>query len=153
MYVLDSSAFILEYETKGPVVTIAEVFEELNGESIFRFESMKGAGMKLESPKKETIKKIIQISEDTGDRNVLSTTDIGLIATAFEIGGILVTDDYAMQNVAIEIGIEIEGRDKNIIKEKRIWIFKCQSCGRENKKNIDNCPVCGGEFRRKNSSR
>jgi UPF0271 protein len=153
MYVLDSSAFILGYETKGPVVTIAEVFEELNGESTFRFESMKGSGMRLEIPKKETIEKIIQVSEGTGDRNVLSTTDIRLIAAAFEIGGILVTDDYAMQNVAMEIGIEIEGIDKDIIKEKRVWIFKCQSCGRENKKDEGNCPICGGEFRRKNPSR
>ncbi len=153
MYILDSSAFIRGYTKEGHTATVTEVSEELFGEASLRFEAMRGGGMRIQIPHGETIEEVIRIAKKTGDITVISRTDICLIAAAIELEGVLVTDDYAMQNIATEIGLRVEGIAMEKIKEKRNWVFKCGSCGKESKTMQDDCPVCGGELSRKNSSK
>ena len=153
MYILDSSAFIRGYTKEGRTATVAEVSEELNGEARLRFEAMRGGGMEIQVPQERTIEEVIRISKKTGDNTVLSKTDICLIAAAIELGGVLVTDDYAIQNTAAEIGLVVEGIVMETIKEKRNWIFKCESCGKESGTMQKDCPICGGKFSRKNPSK
>ena len=153
MYILDSSVFIRGHTKEGDITTVAEVSEELNGEARLRFEAMRGGGMQIQVPQESTIEEVIRVAKKTGDITVISRTDICLIAAAIELEGVLVTDDYAMQNIAAEIGLRVEGIAMEKIKEKRNWRFKCGSCGKESKTMQDDCPVCGGELSRKNSSK
>ena len=153
MYILDSSVFIRGHTKEGRTATVSEVSGELFGEASLRFEAMRGRGMEIQVPGGETIEEVIQIAKKTGDFTVISRTDICLIAAAIELEGVLVTDDYAMQNIAAEIGLRVEGIAMEKIKEKRSWVFKCGSCGKESKTMQDDCPVCGGELSRKNSSK
>ena len=144
MYVLDSSAFINEFHTDGDIATIPAVREELEDESAYRFDALEGSGMHLHIPDGETVERIERAARETGDLETLSRTDVRLIAAAFELDSRLVTDDYAMQNVAVEV-IDREGID-----EQRSWRFQCQGCGREFDEHHDRCPVCGSDLSRKN---
>jgi UPF0271 protein len=150
MYVLDSSAFINEYHTDEQIASIPDVQSELEDEAAYRFDALEGSGMHLHIPEENTVERIERAAGETGDRDELSETDIRLVATAFELDGRLVTDDYAMQNVAekLEVAVEVIARDG--ITEQREWLFQCAGCGREFDENHDRCPVCGSELSRKN---
>ena len=150
MYVLDASAFINEYHTTNDQATIPMVREELEDESAYRYDAMEGSGMHIHIPEEETVERIERAARETGDRETLSETDIRLVAAAFELDGHLVTDDYAMQNVAekLEVAVELIARDG--ISEQRDWRFQCSGCGREFDENHDRCPICGSDLSRKN---
>jgi UPF0271 protein len=75
---------------------------------------------------------------------------VRLIAAAFELDGTLVTDDYAMQNVAEHLGVVVEAIARDGITEQRDWRFQCQGCGREFDDHRDRCPICGSDLSRKN---
>lgn len=150
MHILDSSAFINEYHSTEQTATVPMVREELEGESAYRFDAMEGAGMYIHIPDVETVERIKRSAAESGDRDVLSETDLRLLAAAFELEGVLVTDDYAMQNVAESMGIEVDIIAQEGIKEQRDWKFQCQGCGRVFDDHHDRCRVCGTELARKN---
>lgn len=152
MYVLDASAFINEYHTTEQVASIPMVREELEGESAYRYDALEGAGMHIHIPNEETIETASRVAKESGDQSTLSDTDIRLLATAFELDGTLVTDDYAMQNVAERLEISVELIAQEGIKEQRTWTFQCQGCGREFEEEHDRCPICGTALARKNPS-
>ena len=150
MRVLDSSAFIQEYHTDGSVATIPMVREELEDESGYRFDAMEGSGMRVHIPDEGTVETVLRAAEETGDREELSATDVRLLAAAFELDGTLVTDDYAMQNVAERLDLDVEVIAREGISEQRDWLFQCQGCGREFDERRERCPICGSALDRKN---
>ncbi|WP_225335136.1 NOB1 family endonuclease [Halomicrobium urmianum] len=150
MYVLDSSAFINEYHTDEPISSIPLVREELEDESAYRFDALEGSGMHMHIPEPETVERVERAARESGDLAELSQTDVRLIAAAFELDGRLVTDDYAMQNVAEKLSIPVEVIAREGIDEQRNWLFQCQGCGREFDENHDRCPICGSDLSRKN---
>ncbi|MFB6151660.1 MAG: NOB1 family endonuclease [Haloarculaceae archaeon] len=152
MYVLDASAFINEYHTDEQIATVPLVREELEDEAAYRYDALEGSGMYIHIPEDETVDRIRRAAGDTGDRAELSETDVRLLAAAYELDGRLVTDDYAMQNVADRLEVAVEVIDREGISEQRDWLFQCQGCGREFEENRDRCPVCGSGLSRKNPS-
>jgi UPF0271 protein len=152
MQVLDSSAFINEYHTDEDIASIPLVQEELEDESAFRFDAMEGSGMHIHIPAQGTVERIERAARETGDFEELSETDTRLLATAFELDATLVTDDYAMQNVAERVGIDVKVIAREGISEQRSWSFQCQGCGREFDENRERCPICGSDLARKNPS-
>ena len=149
MYVLDASAFIHEYHTDESTVTIPEVREELEDESAYRFDAREGSGMRIHIPEPGTIDRIARAAREGGDHGELSDTDVRLLATAFELEGTIVTDDYAMQNVASILDIDVESIAQDGIEETRQWLFQCQGCGREFDEDYERCPICGTGLSRK----
>ncbi|XVH32520.1 NOB1 family endonuclease [Haloferacaceae archaeon DSL9] len=152
MNVLDTSAFIHEYHTDESTASVPAVREELEGEHAFRFDAMEGAGMHIHIPADGTVEKITRAATETGDAAELSATDTRLLAAAFELDAVLVTDDYAMQNVAERLGIGVEVIARDGITEQREWTFQCAGCGRVFDDNHDRCPICGSDLSRKNPS-
>ena len=150
MYILDSSAFINDYHTDEKIATIPLVREELEDESAYRFDALEGSGMYLHIPEEETVERIHRAADETGDRSALSRTDVRLIAAAFELDGTLVTDDYAMQNVAEKLEVAVDVIAQEGIDQQRNWRFQCQGCGREFDDEHDRCPICGSPLSRKN---
>ncbi|WP_241991979.1 NOB1 family endonuclease, partial [Halorubrum sp. ASP1] len=108
MQVLDSSAFIHEYTTDEDVVSIPAVHEELTGEVALRFDAMEGSGMTVHVPAPEAVDRVRRAAKGSGDAAELSDTDVRLIATALELHATLVSDDYAMQNVAERLDLPVE---------------------------------------------
>ena len=152
MYVLDSSAFINEYHTNEDIATIPMVREELEDESAYRFDALEGSGMHVHIPQDGAVERVRRAAKETGDLEGLSNTDVRLVAAAFELDAALVTDDYAMQNVAEHMDVTVEVIAQDGIAEQRDWRFQCQGCGREFDENKDRCPICGSELSRKNPS-
>jgi len=150
MHVLDSSAFIHEYHTDRPTASIPLVREELEDEHAYRFDAMEGAGMHIHIPAEEAAETVRRAAVETGDADELSDTDRRLVAAAFELDGTLVTDDYAMQNVADHLGVAVEVIAREGISEHREWTFQCAGCGREFDDDADRCPICGSDLTRKN---
>lgn len=152
MYILDASAFIHDFHTDEPIASIPMVRDELEDESAYRFDALEGSGMHMHIPDGETVERIERAARETGDFDELSRTDIRLLATAFELDGHLVTDDYAMQNVADKLNVAVELIARDGIDEQRSWTFQCQGCGREFDEHHDRCPICGSDLTRKNPS-
>ena len=150
MYVLDASAFIHGYHTAEPTASVPMVREELRDEPAYRFDAMEGSGMHIQLPEEGTVERVRRAAEASGDRDVLSATDIRLLAAALELGGVLVTDDYAVQNVAEKLDVPVEVIARDGIDERRDWRFQCAGCGREFDEAHDRCPVCGSDLSRKN---
>lgn len=152
MFILDASAFINEYHTTEPIATVPMVREELQDESAYRYDAMEGSGMHIQIPEDGTVERVRRAASQSGDVDVLSVTDIRLIAAALELGGVLVTDDYAIQNVAERLDIDVELIAQEGIDEQRDWRFQCQGCGREFEEQKERCPICGSDLARKNPS-
>ena len=149
MYVLDSSAFIHDFHTTEQMATIPLVREELEDESAYRYDAMEGSGMHVHIPDEDTIETTRRAAKESGDLETLSETDVRLVATAFELDGTLVTDDYAMQNVAEKLTVDVEFIAREGIDEQIDWRYQCQGCGREFDESKDRCPICGSELDRK----
>ncbi len=150
MHVLDSSAFIHDYHTTERTATIPLVREELEDESVYRYDAMEGSGMHVHIPNEDTTEKIRRAARESGDLEVLSEADVRLVATAFELDGTLVTDDYAMQNVAEKLNVDVEVIAREGIAEQFDWVFQCAGCGREFDEQKERCPICGSDVARKN---
>ena len=150
MEVLDTSAFIHEYHTDDETVSIPLVKEELEGGNEYRFDAMEGAGMELHLPADETVDRVRRAATETGDADEISDTDTRLLATAFELDATLVTDDYAMQNVAEKLDVDAQVIAREGIEEEREWTFQCAGCGREFDEDRERCPICGSDLSRKN---
>ncbi|GAA0206715.1 NOB1 family endonuclease [Halobaculum roseum] len=150
MEVLDSSAFIHGYDGDDETASIPAVQAELTGETALRFDAEEGAGMHIHVPGEGAIGRVRSAAEETGDLTELSDTDLRLLAAAFELDATLVTDDYAMQNVAERMDVRVRVIAREGISEERDWQFQCTGCGRTFDENRDRCPICGSDLSRKN---
>jgi len=150
MHVLDASAFIHDYHIDQPAATVPAVAEELDDESRYRYEAAVGAGLRLHTPNDDSLERIRGAADRTGDREALSATDTRLLAAALELEGTVVSDDYAIQNVARELELPVETIARDGIEEEREWDYQCAGCGRTFEEHRDRCPVCGSDLSRKN---
>jgi UPF0271 protein len=150
VHVLDASAFIHDYDVDGPTASIPAVRDELTDSAAYRFDAQAGGGMQVQVPGEAALAAVREAARTTGDLDVLSETDKRLLAAAYELDGTLVTDDYAVQNVADELDVDVDVIEQEGISERRDWNFQCQGCGREFDESRDRCPVCGSDLARKN---
>ncbi|UIO99607.1 NOB1 family endonuclease [Halobaculum sp. CBA1158] len=150
MEVLDSSAFIHGYDSDDRTASIPAVQSELTSETALRFDAEEGAGMHIHVPDEGAVGRVRRAAGETGDLAELSDTDVRLLAAAFELDATLVTDDYAMQNVAQRMDVPVHVIARDGIDDEREWRFQCVGCGRTFDENRDRCPVCGSDLSRKN---
>lgn len=143
--VADSSVFILGKRLEGELITVPAVEQELK--DIRSRMLLQISGARVERPSADSLKRATRAAEETGDIRVLSRADLEVLAKAFECGGALATDDYAVQNVALFMGIPIEPIGQPLIKRRIKHTLKCFGCGAAFEG--DACPDCGTPFRRK----
>ncbi len=150
IYVLDTSAILSGKIFEKKSVTSPKVLKEIKpkGHSWRMFEFMRSKGMELIEPPKEVVEMVKKVAIKTGDYANLSEVDIEIIALAFYLNAILLTDDYSMQNVAKEMGIKFKSIVEEGIKEKIYWKFRCKFCGKDFDKYYEECPICGGKLKR-----
>ncbi len=103
--------------------------------------------LKVYNPNEESIEKAIEYAKKTGDIHKLSKTDIDVIALAIKIKGIVITDDYAIQNVLKFIGLQYSGLSEKEISKIFQWKYRCTGCMRYYEKYYDSCPVCGSKLK------
>jgi UPF0271 protein len=72
---------------------------------------------------------------------------LDVLAKALEYRAVLATDDYALQNVALHLGLKIEPIGQPRIKRLLKHVQRCQGCG--SKFEGEACPDCGTPARKK----
>jgi len=145
--VLDTSLFFMEYPFAGELFTTPGVVAELRDlRSKCRYETLLAGGLHVQEASKESLEKVRAAAESVGDAGRLSETDTGVLALALDIGGTLLSDDFAVQNVALALGIAVQPARQRRARQ-RVWRFRCPGCGREAGKPGE-CPVCGSQIKR-----
>ena len=145
MHVLDASAIILRKAVFEDMITVPEVIQEIKDFSSRLY--LLAVSIRVEEARDDFVEKVRKVAKVTGDIERLSDTDIKLIAKALEKNGILVTDDYSIQNVARKLGIRYENVIQKGIEKEFKWIRVCKGCGRKTEREI--CEICGSETRLK----
>ncbi|MCD6331609.1 MAG: NOB1 family endonuclease [Thermoplasmata archaeon] len=151
MLILDTSAILSGKFFSGAMATTPKVIDEFKpgGHSWRLLQYLRESGLKTMQPPSYAIEEVKKAAEKTGDIASLSPADIEVLALAFHLkDSILLTDDYAMQNVAKELEIKWKGILEEGIKEKIYWMHRCASCGRFFKKKYETCPFCGGKVKK-----
>jgi UPF0271 protein len=150
LYVLDSTAFYsgIPYLGSGKYYTTYSILDEVKHKSIGS--QLVHTRVRVTEPSRNSIKRVREIATKTGDLDSLSEADISLIALALDLISsgdtvYLVSDDFAVRNVADSLGIPLS---QTVLKgsewHKISWIMKCRGCGKEYKNSkLTECPVCG----------
>ncbi|HTY53213.1 MAG TPA: NOB1 family endonuclease [Methanomicrobiales archaeon] len=141
-YALDASFFFSELALDGDLVTTPSVVEELADiRSRCRLEALLATGLLVVPPTGGSLERIAGAGRKTGDSARLSPADTDLLALAVDLGAEVVTDDYAVQNVALALGLGVRG----ILQRKarpRKWKYRCPGCNRRYPEP-GTCPECG----------
>jgi len=151
--ILDASAFYagIPFRTSEDCYTTSLVYEEIkhikkNHDALGTL--LETNRLKIREPSSESTKNAIKSSKDTGDFPQLSKQDISIIALGIEMKGQIISDDFAISNVAKNIGLEIIPIMTKGIKDVGKWIHYCPGC-RTNHTIGKECPVCGTSLKRK----
>lgn len=99
-------------------------------------------------PEKEYTDVVIKMSKTTGDYNQLSKEDISSVALCLQLNGELITDDFAVSNVAQSLGLKVSPIMTMGIKDVGNWIHYCPGCHKNFSKSKE-CPICGNQLRKK----
>jgi UPF0271 protein len=146
--VLDSSVFFSDCPVTGELYTTPSVVDELRDlRSKGLFERYCADGLKLASPERESIERVRTAAIKTKDAGIISDTDCDILALSLDMGAVLYTDDFAIQNVASILGVTTVPIHQR--KARRIhWKYRCTGCGKYFE--IDGeCPICGSSIKRK----
>lgn len=158
--VLDTSAFLAGYDPFASIyeqVTTPKVEQEIlrNNMIKLRFQTAVESGkIKIKAPRQVVAAKAQ--AAKAGDAFKLSETDMQLLALAAELkdqgyAPTIVTDDYSIQNVAKQTGIEIAALATYGIKRQLEWIRYCPACYKQYPADakFKKCQVCGTQLKRK----
>jgi len=153
IHVADASLFIIRKRLKGSVITVPSVVEELHDEKSRTI--MELMNVRVEPPLLSFKKKVKTKAGITRDSEELSGTDIDILAKALEYSEreetVLVTDDFAVQNTAIQLGLKVMPAGQRKIKDVLIWEKQCIGCKRRFPQG-DECPVCGSQMKKRRKS-
>jgi UPF0271 protein len=160
--VLDTSALIAGFDPfllNGEEYTVPMVKEEIAKSSMpeVRFETAVANGkLKIKVPSEEFVDKAKASAALVGDKFFLSQTDLQLLALSLQLKGegyspMIVTDDYSIQNVADQLGIEFASLATFGIRLRLTWIRYCPACRRtySSDSKTKTCVVCGTKLKRK----
>ena len=150
--ILDASAFYtgIPFSTTNEFFTTSLIFDEIkhikkNHDAIGIL--LETNRLKIMDPESEFIDKIKTISKKTGDFNQLSKQDISAIALCLQMNGEIITDDFAISNVAKNLSLKVSPSMTSGINYIGNWIYYCPGC----RKSFESgeCPLCGTTLKRK----
>ncbi|MFP3985329.1 MAG: NOB1 family endonuclease [Candidatus Bathyarchaeia archaeon] len=160
--VLDTSAFIAGFEplsVKASQYSVPEVRKELAANSLSRTRfnaAVENGLLKVKAPAAKYKKRIRASSKVAGDMRFLSEADEQVLALAMELKEKgytphIVTDDYAIQNVADQLGIEFTSLITFGIRYRFRWVLYCPACHQRYPADYSSacCNVCGTKLKRK----
>ena len=146
MFILDTCAFLTQKHPTGEFVTVPGIKTEIvNRQSRQYFENMLATHLKVMKAQKNSYDVVNKEAKETGDYDVLSKVDIDILALGYECKGTIITDDFAIQNVALALEVKFLSCSGKVISEKRAWRYKCTACNHKEKVKLKNCSVCGNE--------
>lgn len=151
--VLDASAFFAAGEAAlaglDPadrlLTTPSVVAEVRDAAARCRLELALERGLLVQEPTADALSSVEAGAVASGDADRLSATDRDLLALALGTGGILVTDDFALQNAARRLGVACRPIAQRRAVPRRRG-YRCSGCGRYGD-GPGECPVCGAAIR------
>jgi UPF0271 protein len=138
--------------------SVPEVTEELRDQTgpSYRLSAARSSGkLRIQIPTLTSLEEVTEKARKLGDRIVLSKADTSVLALALDLhregkGPIIVSDDYAVQNVAEGIGIAYQPLATLGIRERFNWTYYCPACYRRYVElDVQECTVCGTKLKRK----
>ena len=87
--------------------------------------------LQIRDPSEESISVVRNTADETGDSATISEQDISIIALALENKIELITDDFAVTNVARQLKIQTSSLMTQGISTVGKWISYCSMCGKE----------------------
>lgn len=151
--ILDASAFYagVPFGSSNDCYTTSLVYDEIkhikkNHEALETL--LETNRLKIRDPEKTSIDIAIKSSKSTGDYQQLSKQDISIIALCIDLNGEIITDDFAISNVAKNLRLKISPIMTTGIKDVGKWVHYCPGCA-SNHKNGKECPSCGTPLKRK----
>ncbi|MCJ7570883.1 MAG: NOB1 family endonuclease [Candidatus Thermoplasmatota archaeon] len=159
IFIIDTSAILsgkpLSFGNAELITTI-NIEQEIKpgGRDYLNYIYLKEKCLILKTPSKDSLKKIKETIEKTGDIDRLSIFDTEILAIAFDenkqkdVEVAILTDDYSIQNVATYLKIKFNSINQNGIIKKFKWISRCRGCGKKFKDNISICPICGSDTKK-----
>jgi len=151
--ILDASAFYagVPFGSSNQNYTTSLVFEEIkhikkNHDALgILIETQR---LCIKDPEVEFTSLVIKMAKKTGDFAQLSKEDISAIALCLNLGGELITDDFAVSNVSKNLNLKVYPVMTSGIKKVGNWVHYCIGC-KKNFSKITICPLCGNNLRRK----
>ena len=157
IHVLDSTAFFagIPFQGEGRYYTTYHVLDEVGGRGVGA--QLIHSRVQVTEPSKASMQKVKQVSSRTGDLKSLSEADSSILAVSLDLVSsgsevTLVTDDFAVRNVAEALGIGLsETNVRGGGGWKRItWVTYCKGCGKEYfDSKATTCDVCWTKLSRK----
>ena len=160
--VLDTSAFIAGFDPFSISETqysVPAVRKELASNSMpwTRFNAaVENRRLRVRTPRNSFLQEVNEASRKVGDVRYLSEADLQVLALALELkrAGLhpfIVTDDYSIQNVANQIGVNFTSLMTYGIRFRFNWILYCPACYRKYPSDykFKSCEVCGTKLKRK----
>ena len=161
-YILDTSALMMGVNPsmiEGEVYSVPEVEFELSPRSMatLRFNTCRDNSVLLiRSPRQSSYEGVRKASIKLGEKGVLSRADLQILALGLDLrldgmNPIIVSDDYAIQNVAEHLGLSYTFLATFGITYEFNWSSYCPACFRRYAHSyLDHrCEVCGTELKRK----
>ena len=151
--ILDASAFYagIPFGSDVNCYTTSLIYEEIK--HIKKNQDVLGTlletnRLKIMEPDIESTRSAIQYAKETGDYQQLSKQDISIIALCISLNGQIVTDDFAVINVAKRIGLSTSSIMTTGIQDVGTWIHYCPGC-RVTQVSGKECNKCGTRLKRK----
>jgi endoribonuclease Nob1 len=155
IHVLDSTAFFagIPFQGEGRYYTTYHVMDEVGSRGIGS--QLIHSRVQVTEPSKMSLQKVKQVSSKTGDLKSLSEADSSILAVSLDLASsgsdvTLVTDDFAVRNVAEALGIGLSATTVRGEWKQITWVTYCKGCGKEySDPKATTCDVCGTKLSRK----
>ena len=151
--VLDSTAFYagIPFSSNEPNYTTSLVYNEI--EHIKKDHDaiqilIETKRLMICDPEHQFVITANNTAKKSGDIPNLSDEDISTIALSLQLNAELVTDDFAISNVAKNLSIKVIPVMTNGIKNVVTWKYYCPGC-ETNFAKVTECPRCGNRLKRK----
>jgi UPF0271 protein len=145
--ILDTSAlFSMEDLPQDDIAVPAGVIDELRRYKDHRLDRW-GDLLRVSECTKASMAKVKDVASRSGDIGRLSDVDVSVIALALDLNGIVLTDDFSIQNVCKIMNIEYRSVGTNGIKRIEKWNYRCNGCGKWYKEKMNDCPICGSSMK------
>lgn len=159
--ILDATAFYagVPYTGLGCYKTTTEVLKEVTHSSKYLTiinTLIDSKRLLVEEPPSEAYERVKVVAAETKDISSLSEADLSVLALALhyskEGDAVIVTDDYAVQNVAKFLNLRFTPTMSRGIRRVVRWIQYCPACSQVFGGTIRCCPICGTPLKRRAGS-
>lgn len=104
--------------------------------------------LKIIEPEKRFTDLVLDKARKTGDLKVLSKEDISILALSLQLKGELVTDDFAISNVAKQFNLKVTPIMTKGINRVLSYEYFCPICKKSFEKT-NSCQICGSRLVRR----